>query len=120
VRTCPNCGKKLSIVVTNDAATPPYACFDCTRGWWPAELTPQARALWDPTSRSFTMTIDGATVRQQARKDAADARLRGTAITTDLVDLLSPDSFLVLQAQAPQLDSTMRKSINDRITREKL
>lgn len=53
--TCPNCGKRLlHDLDPADPSTPPYQCLDCVRGWWPAEITKQAREAWDPTTRSFT------------------------------------------------------------------
>ena len=52
--TCPGCGDQLTVLdpPPNDA-TPPFMCEADVRGWWPAELTPEARAAWDPVTRTF-------------------------------------------------------------------
>lgn len=64
---CPNCGKKLTVLVGIEPDSAPYACFDCVRGWWPAEMTPKARACWDPVTRSHGSSEVGQVVRLEAQ-----------------------------------------------------
>lgn len=53
IPTCPTCGRALTLLdTTGRATTPPYLCSPCVRGWWPAELEPDARKAWDPITRS--------------------------------------------------------------------
>lgn len=53
IPTCPTCGRDLDAVdTTGRSTTPPYLCSPCVRGWWPAELEPEARDAWDPITRS--------------------------------------------------------------------
>lgn len=61
VRTdCPNCGAQLTQIANPDADTPPYVCGLCRLGWWCSELTADARAAWQPSTRTFRWdAIDG-------------------------------------------------------------
>lgn len=71
---CPNCGDALQPVAGN-SQTPPWGCFvNCARGWWEAELTPQARAVWNSVTRSFM----GPTARQivEAARAERDERVQ--------------------------------------------
>lgn len=50
---CPGCGQRLQPSVLG-AATPPWQCQLCRRGWWNAELTPDARLAYQPAWRTHT------------------------------------------------------------------
>lgn len=77
--TCPTDGKALRLLdPVPTADTPPFLCDECVRGYWPAELTPAARALWDPLLRThgtgeaaevvrLAAVVDRDTAREQAR-----------------------------------------------------
>lgn len=65
--TCPNCGQTLVAVAVPLA--PPYACWECVRGWWKAELTLEARSLWEHTTRSHGASDDGEKVRAAAEAE---------------------------------------------------
>ena len=77
--TCPNCGKLLEeLDVEDNPDTPPYLCSLCSHGWWPAELTAEAKAAWDPTVNSFCGP-DAEVIVGRARRDHehANDRARG-------------------------------------------
>ena len=52
VTTCPICGGQLEAVTDQSPQTAPWLCPEDARGWWPTELTPEARSRWDNTTRS--------------------------------------------------------------------
>jgi transposase-like protein len=47
---CPICGGTLTAVKLNGRSAP-WLCPPCHRGFWNAELTPEAHAAWRPAHR---------------------------------------------------------------------
>lgn len=73
--TCPNCGQNLTAVdVTNEPTWAPWLCSTCSRGWWPAELTPAARRAWQPNTRDYADQLIMAAAR--ADRDGAVAAFK--------------------------------------------
>lgn len=71
--TCPNCGEELRVAVVAwllNPATAPLVSPRCARAWWPAELEPGNRGLWDGELQSFQgKPIDLALLRQGVEID---------------------------------------------------
>jgi hypothetical protein len=74
--TCPNCGGRLEAVRDQDPDTAPWLCGRCVRGWWPAELTDEARSAWSPHTRDFGPRRLEIMVAAWADRDAARQRGR--------------------------------------------
>lgn len=82
---CPGCGEPLQPVVTDDPQTPPWVCRECDRGWWNAELAPDAARFYRPEFRDFgrgSQHVVRAAVAELADAVATDAaRRRGKSAT---------------------------------------
>lgn len=95
VTDCPNCGKELGFYVGPPDHTP-WICDraqgGCGRGWWVAELAPDARKAWRSQFQDFAGGADGhglIPVLQSRCLDERDAaRRRGTSVRPDWVSLL--------------------------------
>jgi hypothetical protein len=52
---CPICGVPLTAIDTGtNRESPPWGCYEnCLRGWFNAELTPEARDAWNPALQDW-------------------------------------------------------------------
>lgn len=85
--SCPGCGSTLRPVAVN-AATAPWLCSSCRRGWWPAELTPAARSAWDPARRTHGHGQVAQEIRAAVADDVTAARARGVSTLASQLRLL--------------------------------
>jgi hypothetical protein len=69
--TCPHDGEALE-PLDGDGETAPFLCRACSRGWWPSQLTPSARALWDRALHGYPPGV--APALEVAAYDERDAR----------------------------------------------
>lgn len=81
--TCPACGKTLGPVALGPEHAP-WRCSECHLGFWTAQLTPEARALFRPVYQDFGY---GAVVRKAVEAEAREALVRGTSLRHDQVGL---------------------------------
>ena len=77
--SCPKCGKALQPVALGPE-TAPWLCADCARGYFAAELTTEARALYRPHRDDWGL---GSPLGTLVEKEVADAHLRGTSLRED-------------------------------------
>lgn len=84
--TCPCCGQQLAPVAQGPAAAP-WLCAACCRGWWAAELTPDARAIYRPERDDFRPHKD---VRAAVATEAQLAIQRGSSLRSDQLSLVPP------------------------------
>lgn len=68
---CPEDGTLLQLVEPGSAQDAPWLCLECSRAWWPAELTPAARAAWSTDARDF-LGPRGADVKVARARDFQD------------------------------------------------
>jgi hypothetical protein len=87
--TCPDCGSALSPVAQAPTAAP-WLCRQCARGWWAAELTPEARAQYRPSRKDFRPHI---AVRTAVEREAEVAVQRGTSLRLDQIALVHPTTL---------------------------
>ena len=83
VLSCPNCGAQLAphVGLPQNA---PWQCINCRHGWWVAELSANARALFRPAVRDFGH--DG-TVASSVAVERAAALERGNSVHPSMVNL---------------------------------
>jgi hypothetical protein len=89
---CPNCGEQLvpaystqdvaAAILRRDWAavrgyveSAPWVSPSCARAWWPAELTSDSRAAWDPHHRESKFA-DIVQLLSLVDRDAVLARIR--------------------------------------------
>lgn len=71
---CPICGGTLDRVTGQTPDSAPLLCHRDRAGWWPSEVTPQARALFDGVTRAWPQTAAAQAVRDQVSADRRAAR----------------------------------------------
>ena len=86
IAACPNCGARLSWVVA-DWQSAPWVCRDCVRGWWAAELAPDAQLAWDPPTHDQGPQV-GREVGRSIKEEVAAAHERGVCVREDMLSLL--------------------------------
>jgi hypothetical protein len=87
--SCPNCGAELAPTTHSFAPdVAPWICNKCLQGWFPSELTDQARALWRPTHRDFGFDQDRVSIEIAVGGDRQAAAQRGVNTLPDQVPLL--------------------------------
>lgn len=90
--SCPTCGAQLDPV----ALAPPTAPWLCPvvhpglRGYWAAELSDAARALFRPRHADFGFGHEGRLVRGVVLVEARDAFVRGISLREDQLRLARP------------------------------
>lgn len=90
---CPSCGQPLHVAVsTPDSA--PWLCprdVGCGRGFWSAELTEEARAVYRATHHDWRAQggkVEKA-IRDAVAKEQAEARERRVSVRPDQLHLLT-------------------------------
>lgn len=106
--TCPGCGGALRVVVGPSDWTP-WACDECTRGWFVAEL--DARDGWDPASRSMA---GGERERRKVEVEYDAAHERGTSLREDQVDQADVTSIEAM-ANDERVDRRLRNAVKVRL-----
>ena len=80
--SCPKCGKALQPVALGPS-TAPWVCFGCARGFFAAELTAEARALYRPHHDDWGLGTAKIPLMAAVELEIADARARGTSLRED-------------------------------------
>ena len=83
VITCPTCGGQLAPHV-GLPQTAPWLCANCRRGWWLAELAPEARKRFRP--QVFDFGHDG-TVAAAVATELEAAIKRGNSVHPSMANL---------------------------------
>ena len=86
--TCPKCGATLQPVAL-DAFTAPWLCPIDSLGFWAAELTVEARALFNIETNSRDSSPESETVGEACYVERDDAQLRGTSLRLDQITFTS-------------------------------
>jgi hypothetical protein len=79
--TCPKCGAPLQPVALGPE-TAPWLCAGCSRGFFAAELTPEARAVYRPEHDDWGFTTR-APIEAAVMLEISDAHDRGTSLRED-------------------------------------
>lgn len=87
VATCPNCGQLMEVVVLEPQSAP-WVCRMCGRGFWCAELSDDARAMYRPEHNDWGFGAEAVQLRQQVTLEVVDAMVRGTSLRADLLPLV--------------------------------
>ena len=91
VPPCPICGRQLTVsqYAIVDSQTAPWLCDPCRHGFWPSELTDDARAFYDPIGHHFGALHPTIDARRCA--EAAAALQAGTSVTEAMTAHLSEE-----------------------------
>lgn len=100
--TCPNCANALLAVVGSPESAP-WLCTACHRGWWPAELTDEARSTWNPMVRAFIRS-DRAAARAAVAADRSAALERGTSLLPEQLGSVSAEALAAVAGSAVAAD----------------
>ena len=106
ILSCPNCGGAVSLVVLG-AQSAPWGCWRCSRGWWPSELTAEARVAWRGSHKDYGHGPAGRLVRAAVDGDVATAVKYGTSVPPDRLGLLDAATLKRLSGDT-RVDATFR------------
>lgn len=73
---CPICGDELQRVERLNPTWAPWVSVNCSRGWWDAELTPEARAGFDPARREQRTPADRDRVQTRISSERTEGQER--------------------------------------------
>lgn len=113
--TCPNCAGPL-LPVAGSPETPPWLCTGCHRGWWPSELTEEARSTWNPLVRAFR-PANRADARAAVAADLDAAAKRRTSLLPGQVRDVSAEALAAV-ADGP-LSPAMQSAVAAELARRK-
>lgn len=92
VPSCPACGKPLA-PVAHGPASAPWLCYESGRGFFSAELTTEARAIYRPTYNDWGFGQAALAVRAQVATELAEAVTRGTSLRPDQLGVATPEQL---------------------------
>lgn len=85
--TCLYCnGVLYPAVFTPESA--PWICVICHNAWWVAELSEEARARFRPAYCDFGIGEGLLELQEKVLQERKEARLRGTSVRSDQIQLL--------------------------------
>jgi hypothetical protein len=95
--SCPHCGALLEPYVGTPESAP-WLCQNCRRGWFAAELTPEARKAWRPLEKDHHGLDHDAFMQIDLDRhlEIDEARKRNTSARHDHLALLRADQMVTL------------------------
>lgn len=102
VPTCPACGRLMDPVALGPDSAP-WLCHHSGLGFFVAELTTSARAIYRATHHDWGFGEAALAVRSQVATELAEAFTRGTSLRPDQLALATPEQLAFL-AGRPALE----------------